>query len=61
MTSPSDEQDALEAAQHQQQLDERRMWDTHHEALQNFRKWENDMDSEWDRIERELRQKACKV
>ena len=58
MQTDTDEQDTLEAAQHQQQLDERRMWDAHHEALQNFRKWENDMDSEWDRIERELRQKA---
>lgn len=57
----SDEQDDLEAAQAQQHLEERRQWDAHHQALQDFRKWESGLETEWDRIEAELRNTSCKV
>lgn len=53
------EQDDRDAALAQQQLEERRSWDAHHQALRDFRQWQNDMDSEWDRIEQEL--KSCKA
>ena len=48
------EQDDRDAAEAQHQLEERRLWDAHHQALRDFRQWENEMENEWDRIEREM-------
>jgi hypothetical protein len=45
-----DEQDDFDAACHQAQLEERRSWDAHMEALQAFRRWEQEMDKRWDEI-----------
>jgi hypothetical protein len=55
------DEDDTDAALAQQQLEERRQWDAHHQALRDFRQWQNGMESEWDRIERELREQSCKA
>lgn len=55
------EQDDRDAALAQQQLEERRQFEGHIEAIRDFQRWQNGMDNEWDRIERELREQSCKA
>lgn len=56
-----DEQDDRDAAEAQHQLEERRRWDAHFQALKDFQQWQQDMASDWERIEKETGHKSCKA